>query len=449
MAITGVLQADFSSFYTAAQKAEASLKGMEGGAVKVETTFNRMAEGPIRPMNTLRESFGQVDQVLNASGVNVGKYARGLVEISEMSGKTASELGGLATAASVFAAAMAGWQFGTWIAGITGLDKAVAKYADSLTNLPTEVAAAKQDTINRAIANGAAATISYTDAIKFNVEQMQAQNDKYAVSSERLANAQREVRGLSAATVDAIAIAQKNGATTQEITRHFDISADALRQLGERQKQTAQEAAAHTKALEKQREVIEKLDKEYAKLMSDVKNANQLALMEEEAAAMKRNAEQAAMFAEEDIKARIRRQQAISDQTAAEANAEAARVAANQAEIDGLLAAGEAHFKSGVVAKDATDQTIAGYQGVAQQVSIAAGVLTEWLTLMQYSAQVQAIQSENSLFTSTSQKQRIAGLGGPSINNTFNIVDTEANIAKRVSDQIMRTVKSGTQLAGA
>lgn len=447
MAITGTLTADFSNFYTAVQKAEVSLKSMEGGAVKVESSLNRMSEGPVRSTNTLRESFGQVDQVLSASGVNVGKYARGLVEISEMSGKTASQLGLLATGASVFAAAMAGWQFGTWIAGLTGLDKAVAKYADTLTNLPAEVAAAKQDTINLAIRNGAAATISYADAQKFMLEKTQAQNDSYSVSVERLAAAQREVRGLSAATVDAIAIAQKNGATTQEITRHFNISADALRQLGDRQKGAAKEAEAHTKELERQREAVQKLDRDYAKLMSDVKNANQLALMEEEAAAMKQNAEQAAFFAEEDIKARLRRQQAINDQAALEATAEAQRVEANQAEIDGLLAAGEAHFKSGVVAKDATDQTIAGYQGVAQQITITGEAVKEWLNLMRYSAQVQAIQSENSLFTSTSQKQRIAGLGAPSISNTFNIVDTEANIAKRVSDTIMRNVKSGSQLS--
>lgn len=43
MAITGKLIADFESFYGAVQKAEVSLRGFEGGAGKVETSLNKMA----------------------------------------------------------------------------------------------------------------------------------------------------------------------------------------------------------------------------------------------------------------------------------------------------------------------------------------------------------------------------------------------------------------------
>lgn len=162
-----------------------------------------------------------------------------------------------------------------------------------------------------------------------------------------------------------------------------------------------------------------KLEASYAKLMSEIKNANQLALMEDEAAAMKQNAEQAAMFAEQDMQARIRRGQAATDQAAAEATAETARIAANQAEIDGILAAGAAHVDAGAMAKTGTDQTVAGYAAVAQQVTLAAGVITEWNNLMVYTAKAQAILSSgSSLFTSQSQRDRLANLpararGGP------------------------------------
>lgn len=44
MAITGRLLADFADFYTAAQKAETSLRGFESGAGKVETALNRMVD---------------------------------------------------------------------------------------------------------------------------------------------------------------------------------------------------------------------------------------------------------------------------------------------------------------------------------------------------------------------------------------------------------------------
>jgi len=37
--------------------------------------------------------------------------------------------------------------------------------------------------------------------------------------------------------------------------------------------------------------------------------------------------------------------------------------------------------------------------------------------------------------------------GGVTVNNVFNIVDTEANLVRRVSAQIVRSVKQGQQLA--
>ena len=77
----------------------------------------------------------------------------------------------------------------------------------------------------------------------------------------------------------------------------------------------------------------------------------------------------------------------------------------------------------------------------------------------QYSAKVNAILSRNSLFTTSGQYEAIgripapgAGAGGGgalTVNNTFNIVDTESNIARRVSDQIMQQIRAGTQLSTA
>jgi uncharacterized tellurite resistance protein B-like protein len=449
VAVTGTLNADFSQFQTAVQKAEVSLRAMEGGAVKVEAAVSSIGEGTAAPLNSFRDSIGQVDQALAASGVQVGKYVRAIDEIGAMAGKTVGEVGLLATASSMFAAGMAGYQFGTWIAGFTGLDKAVLKFADSLTNISAEVAGAKMDTINLAIRNGADATITYTEAVKFNTERVKDQNAAYAVSSERLAAAQAEVRGLSDATIDGIAIAQRNKATTEEITRHFHISADALRALAERQKQAGKDADAHTQALEKQQAAVAKLDADYAKLMSDVKNANQLAIMEAEgtrmaAEALKLKNDAAAGWIAQQVKVK------------AGIDAEAAATAAYLTEQDALTAAtdalGTTHTLAGVAAVSATAGAMAGYAGVAQQVQISGDAIKEWIKLMQYSAQVNAILHQNSLFTTTSQLEQIAGLGGggraggslrgggTSVVNNFHIVDTEANIARRVSDRITESV---------
>lgn len=333
--MTGVLSADFSAFEAAAQKATTSIKGMELGAAKAESALSDMSDGAVGPTNTLRESFGQVDQVLSASGVNIGKYARGLVEIGDMAGKTASEIGWLATGASIFGALMAGWQFGTWIAGWTGLAEAVEKYADSLTNLPAEVAAAQQDTINLAFRNGSGVMLSYTDAIAFNSvaiqHQIAMQTDWVAV----LAAAQREVRNLSDAEKDGIAIMQQAGATTEQITTRYQISALALKELAIQQREAAKAAQEHTK---KQEELAAAQESAYQSMMKR-RHAEEAREME---AALKQQHEQEDMFGGLDIQARLNRQAAERAREAEEAAAEERRIAANQADIDRILAAGAA-----------------------------------------------------------------------------------------------------------
>jgi hypothetical protein len=434
MAVTGVLQADFSAFYTAAQKAEVSLKGLEGGAVKVEASLNEMGTAPVGPINTLHGSITQVDQMLASAGINVGKYTSGLGEMAAMAGKTASQIGVMATGAAIFAAGMTGWKIGTWIGETTGWTDAIQKNIEAWMGW------------------SAAATGTAAQTREF-VQDIQDQNDAYAVSSERLAAAQQNVRGLSAATIDAIAIAQKNHATTEQITKAFGVTADGLRVLGERQKLAGQAADVHTKALEQQRAEAAALDKTYEKLMSDVSNANQLAIMEADRAAMvtaemKKKNDAAANWIAANVKA-----------TAA-VEATAAAEAAYLTEQDALTAAtdalAQAHTAGGAAAAASTAVAVQGYAGVAQQVQITGDAIKEWINLMKYSAQVNAILNQNSLFTTQSQLDQIANLGklgggggGHTFHNTYNIVDTESNIAKRVSDNIMQTVRAGTQVGTA
>jgi hypothetical protein len=337
-AVTGKIEADFSQFETEVKKAEVSLRGMEAGAAKVAVAIDNMSEGTTPGINSLRDSFGQVDQVLAASGVNIGKYVRGLSEIAEASGKSAGQIGLMGTAGLVAGAAITGWQIGRAIADFFELDTAIAKATASLMgwgDVAAEVGGAKQDTINRAIAAGAAATISYADAIQYMVVAEQKKADAYAVSTTRLAAAQREVRGLSAATIEAIAIAQQAGATQQEITRHFNISADALRVLAEEQREAAKATKEHEQA---QLAMIKNYTDARSNAMKRM-HAEEAAQME---AAMQQRIEQEELFNQLDIKARLNRQQSMNEQAAADAAAEERRIAANQADIDRILAAGPA-----------------------------------------------------------------------------------------------------------
>ena len=103
-----------------------------------------------------------------------GDARAGIQLVGEAAGLTTAKLGYLGTAVSVAAAAFVGWQIGKVIDELTGASTAV----EALTNkvmgysaaLNEQVAGAKQDVINRAIKAGAAASISYADAIKYNTQ---------------------------------------------------------------------------------------------------------------------------------------------------------------------------------------------------------------------------------------------------------------------------------------
>ena len=103
---------------------------------------------------------------------------------------------------------------------------------------------------------------------------------------------------------------------------------------------------------------------------------------------------------------------------------------------------------------------------MVQPVSEATAQVQAHLKLMAAQMRANAILNRNSLFTTTGQLEEIArvfdvaaggggGGGGAgsaapvTINNTFNLVDTESNLARKVSEIIMQTVRSGTQLGTA
>jgi hypothetical protein len=154
--------------------------------------------------------------------------------------------------------------------------------------------------------------------------------------------------------------------------------------------------------------------------------------------------------------------------------------------IKKLTDAGDAHTEAGDKADKGTKKTKEGYAGVTTTIEMSGDALRAWIALQQFSMSANAILNRNSLFTTTSQLEEMArmpipgraaggpvsagqayivgeqgpelfipgasgaiaaGGAGPVITNIFHLVDTESNLARRVSDTIMRQVRAGTQLA--
>ncbi|RPH52607.1 MAG: hypothetical protein EHM91_00070 [Planctomycetota bacterium] len=517
MAVTGVFAADFSEFNKAVQESQSRLKGFEGAAGSVESSLRLMtqsqeqmldqigaaggrigevsqaASAATGPVKGLGDSYKQFDGILQAVGVNIGPQVKGLEDLAAASGKTASQFGVLGTAGLAAGAFMTGWKIGEFIDGLTGASAAVQTLVEKLglwQNLSDETAGAKQDTINLAIRNGAAATISYTEAIKFNQEAFTKNAAAKVDWREKLVEAHREVRNLTEAQKADIAVMQEAGATTADITAKHGLHALGLKLLTE-------QIDANTAAQKKLNE--ERAKEAEASAVRNKANAEGVALMERDA----RLAADRAKFDAEQLAIQTQKLEAgkgyvaqmgevarvNQEATTFEKNLATERAALeveNQKIIASMGGMTEAHGAAGAAAETGTAQTVAGYQAVQQQVELTSDGIRAWLALMQYTAKANAILKQNGLFTTTSQYEQIGNISIPSfaggveqfagglakvhggevlanlapgtsvypkgsglgatVNNTFNLVDSESNLARRVAELIMRQVRAGTQL---
>jgi len=529
MAVTGVFTADFSNFDKAVTASQDRLKGFESATAQVGASVTRMTQSQEQLLNQIGASGGRIqelggaaagtssmiaglstsykgfDSALKAVGLNIAPQVAGLLEIGTAASAGAASLGVLGTAAAVFASAMAGWKIGRLIADFLGLDAAIQGVAESLGligSIAGETAAAKLDTINLAISKGAAENINYANAVKYMAEQGQIATDKQINWRDRLADSYRELRGLTAAQKESIAIAIEAGATTEQLTNKYGISANTLDLLAQ---QTDKATAAQAKLNAERQKDLDAAEKRAAA------NAAGIAQMETDARLMadrnKFDAEQLVIQNQklEAGKGYVKQMGEMAARTNELATAEAARLseqdaltAANDALVAGLTAQTEGHLEAGAAAEAGTEATVAGYQAVQQQVEITSDGVRGWLALMQATNRANAILNENSLFTSRSQLERIAAgnlggsfgaFSGPSfasgvenfegglakvhggevlanlprgtsvypkgsglganVSNVFNLVDTESNLAKRVAEMIMRQIRAGTQLGTA
>lgn len=426
-------------------------QNMLGEKVTISEAEMRKATGTTSNLTGVYKTF---DNVLQAVGINIGSEAKGILQLAENSGKTVSQMGLLSTAALGAGAAFAGWNIGRWIADVLDLDNKIAGLTSRLMgygDLAAETAGAKQDVINRAIAAGAKETISYAQAITFLAERQKDLDAQYVVSGQRLADTQKSIRGLSEAKRDAIVRAKELGATEEQIHRVYGVSADVIKELV-RQKEAASAASEkHKKKLEEETEAAKKRNAEY-----DVEIAKQRVLfdnLDKEAAAAvalntKRDAAQGWINAME--------RSVIATEAARTADR-----ALTEQQGNGLAVIGQAvalHTAAGEAAKTAADRSTQAYQNLGQQVQLTGDAVKELLRTQVYSAKVNAILSENSGFTSQSQRERIAALvpdfgssarasGGGSQNITVNVTvnggGSPGEIGRSVRDEILDVFRSG------
>src|SRR5436190_1997609 len=101
-------------------------KSLADGKASIDGVSVKMREIGQKTNGDIQRSYQQIDKTLSTLGINVGNnVAPALDELASASGKTASQMGLIATAGLVASAALAGWNLGRKISELGDFDKKI------------------------------------------------------------------------------------------------------------------------------------------------------------------------------------------------------------------------------------------------------------------------------------------------------------------------------------
>jgi hypothetical protein len=148
---------------------------------KTEAQFDTVAKGMSQagqaattaagPVKDLGASFRSFDGILASLGIHIGPEIRGIGELGAASGKSAGELGKLATAGLIVGAGIAGWKIGRAIADFFDLDEKIGNATAKLLgwgDVASQVAGAGTDAIALAFERTGIHAANATEAFALN-----------------------------------------------------------------------------------------------------------------------------------------------------------------------------------------------------------------------------------------------------------------------------------------
>lgn len=145
---TAKFLADFDQFVASARTADATLEKLDVGGRQLASTLTNTQSNADR----FRGSLQQFDGVMASLGVNIGAEVRALGELGAAAGKSAADLGLIATGGLAVGAAIGGWKIGRAISEFFDLDKAIGDATAKLLgwgDVAGEVAGANADLVGQ------------------------------------------------------------------------------------------------------------------------------------------------------------------------------------------------------------------------------------------------------------------------------------------------------------
>lgn len=252
MPITARFEADFEQFNGATKTADTSLLRLVDSSKRVATNLDQFgvvsAKGASGTKGWTTE-LTQFDSVLSSVGLHIGPEIRGLGEIGDAAGKSAKDLGALATAGLAFGAAIGGWKIGRLISDFFDLDDAIGKATSKvlgLGDIAAQEAGAGMDVLTRATQIAGHEVTNFAEAQKIIIDA----NGKFAASMNtsefRVSQWHAElakVQGEGKLESLRLAVLSHNS-TMEELSKQYGISTRALEFF---KRQLTDTAAAHEK----------------------------------------------------------------------------------------------------------------------------------------------------------------------------------------------------------
>lgn len=291
---TAKFDADFTEFDKGVQQATGKLLDFEKATTKAGKAGDEFGYKLVKASESaaflkqqgLDDQLRQVDGILGTLGISTGGFIKVLSDLGSVAGKTITSLGPLGVAGAILATGTAAYKSTRFLLEYTGVAKTLDPAIQSLWERVlgfksgTEEAAAAQDVINRAIANGADASITYGEAIEFNrkAAEQQSATFRQAVNPARemhnqMAAWQKEIRDVNKRG-DLLALNEaidKGAFSLQKLATMFGVSVEALEDYKRRREETFRaedqlaqaSAAANARALQ-EAEKRAKADAEFA-----------------------------------------------------------------------------------------------------------------------------------------------------------------------------------------
>lgn len=194
-----------------------------------------------QPTDELHTSFQKFDSILASLGITIGSEVKGLGELTTAAGKSASDLGTLATAGLAAAAAVGGWKIGRMVSEFFDLDKAIGDVAARLLgfgDVAAQEAGAKADILAKASASAGIEIKSLTLAMAINEDVAKKHAEAFNTSEMRVAGWRGELEKARAdGTLDKITrdLASQNF-EVKELADRYHVSVDALQYYAREQK---------------------------------------------------------------------------------------------------------------------------------------------------------------------------------------------------------------------